>query len=154
MTTARPILFSAPMVRALLDGSKTQTRRAVNIPEKKGNNLGTWEGTTVGGKGCYFKDGSPSPECAAMWHTRTGYCFTNPYGKPGDLLWVRETALFGPDRVAYCADNPTIAPGERVDGWGRKRPGIHMPRWASRLTLEITNVRVEQGAHCKFPLSY
>jgi hypothetical protein len=178
----RPILFSESMVRALLEGRKTQTRRVIGLPPAP-NNLGAWEATTVGGKGVYLDKAmtKPAPEQAAIWHTRTGKCICCTYGKPGDQLWVRETwaspetnAL--PGRVAYNADGQCgafIGDGGgglvwlqhgrilEADGYqqcfpehgatyglkkygGRWRPSTHMPRWASRITLEITKVRVER----------
>lgn len=85
----RPILFSAPMVLALLDGSKTQTRRVIKLPHK--NPLGVWEPTTVGGDGVKFSDGKPVPEWIAIWHTRTGETICCPHGIVGDQLWVKET---------------------------------------------------------------
>ena len=122
----RPILFSAPMVRALLNGTKTQTRRAV-----KAKHLPWLENSVLN-----FLDGK--------WNQRP-----LPYGKPGDRLWVRETwaheihALAamreedGP--FAYAAtDSVQHRLGEK---W---RPSIFMPRWASRITLEITRVLVER----------
>ena len=116
----RPILFSAPMVRALLAGTKTQTRRVVKVPKRM-------EGVT-------------SPAGALV-------DFDCPYGRPGDRLWVRETFSydaklhFRGDRGPcwYWADgNPEYG------DWTKPRPSIHMPRWASRITLEITGVRVER----------
>jgi hypothetical protein len=107
----RPILFSTPMVRALLAGTKTQTRRIVK----------------------------PQPVTSGDRDT-----FLCPYGQPGDLLWVRETHYVasagyrdGRDRVIwYRATEP-----EAPCSW---TPSIHMPRWASRITLRITGVRVER----------
>lgn len=137
MTTARPILFSTPMVRALLDGRKSMTRRTVKQQER------LRMGTDV------LIEGDHRPEYLneygswQQWvpNARTMRC---PHGKAGDLLWVRERAHYGPDRVAYSADNPALAHGEKVDGWGPARPSIHMPRKFSRLTLELTDVRVER----------
>ena len=101
----RPIIFNAPMVRAILEGRKTQTRR-----------IGKQRGT------------------------------------PGEILWVKETFKFNPggpiydaagvimdsmdDELIYRADSPNL-----VTKW---TPSIHMPRWASRITLEVTGVRVER----------
>lgn len=124
----RPLLFSAPMVTALLNGSKTQTRRAVKKPEK-------YEG---GMQNC-------------------AHCC--PHGAPGDRLWVKEThGIVGVDgdqvRVAYAEERGlvvTLRPGPDACEWARPkidgdrwRPSIFMPRWASRITLEIIDVRVEQ----------
>lgn len=145
-----PILFSAPMVRAILDGRKSQTRRIIK-PQPDA-----------------VLDGEP------YWHiggyrTRVGSKnpFFCPYGQPGDRLWVRETCRAeelpsGLDGVRYLADEVFIpientedasdawislaAYGQRLSGHPkcRKVPAIHMPRWASRITLEITGIRVER----------
>ena len=113
----RPILFSGPMVRAILDGRKTQTRRPYN-PKA----------------GFPREDGEVTPTTADAW-TDYGPC---PIGQPGDRLWVRETWTQNTSGVIwYRADGHSIANGL----W---RPSIHMPRWASRITLEITRVWVER----------
>lgn len=114
----RPILFSAPMVRAILKGRKTQTRRVV-------------------------KSQPPLFAHATRHHQRlmVPNC---PYGQPGDLLWVREAWAYHPDypestrRAIYRSE-----PGVEYDV-PRWRPSIHMPRWASRILLEIVAVRVER----------
>ncbi|MEW9586276.1 hypothetical protein [Paraburkholderia sp. DGU8] len=146
----RPILLSGHMVRALLDGSKTQTRRVVKLPHN--NPLGQWEPTTIGGE-----NGGRTAACEALplqggiWHTRTGDSLVCPNGQPGDRLWVRETFAHmyrgnaapesrRDDDVVYKADGFT--PDEYV--YGSWKPSIHMPRWASRITLEVTGVRVER----------
>lgn len=138
------------MVRAILEGRKTQTRRVVKLPHN--NQLGAWEPTTAGGGSVKYAGGTPAPELAAIWHTRTGDCYVCPHGDVGDRLWVRETHLAwwkldeanpaGP-RVfshvaAYAADGYELEPGEK---W---IPSIHMLRAASRITLEITDVRAER----------
>jgi hypothetical protein len=162
----RPILFNGPMVRALLDGSKTQTRRALKvrcqeIGERDDGSRWPW---------------SEHPDTAAdHWHA----C---PYGQPGDRLWVRETwgvvsnawdednnlADWVPDRpataivdmpfgkgyysghVIYAADGSYEWAGDD-DGGGEPRsawhPSIHMPRAASRTLLEIVSVHVERLNH-------
>lgn len=103
----RPILFNGEMVRAILAGQKTQTRR---IPPK----------------------------------TQQGSLFC-PYGHPGDRLWVKETFAYAQDgTVVYRASmvgSPWDAITRRAITW---HPSIHMPRWASRITLEITDVHVER----------
>jgi hypothetical protein len=124
----RPILFSAQMVRALLAGTKTQTRRAVRtkvLPVVD-------ECFRVNGKWCNH----------TFDYDLVELC---PYGKPGDRLWVKETfsahGAFGNNgRVVYRAD---LADGKEPHGlpW---RPSIFMPRAASRIALEITGVRVER----------
>ncbi len=120
----RPILFSAPMVRAILNGTKTQTRRVVKIKSPKSVSLHD-----------YSVDG-----------VRVGPC---PYGQPGDRLWVRETWAHGTHAMAAerDGDGPFVyAATDREDRrlGDRWRPSIHMPRAASRITLEITGVRVER----------
>lgn len=154
----RPILFSASMVRALLDGSKTQTRRVVKLPHM--NPLGVWEPMTIGGpNGGRTKAGETIPEQGSIWHTRTGDGICCPYGQPGDRLWVRENGWERPDRTPkmmregadtwrpyyFDADGLSFYDSADFKEWGfKRRPSIHMPRWASRITLEITGVRVER----------
>jgi hypothetical protein len=116
----RPILFSAPMVRAILAGTKTQTRRVMSDRHR--------------------------------WHfiEATGDLALCPYGQPGDRLWVREAwstlpmydAVKPSDMAPYYAGTIRY----KADGHqsGKLRPGMFMPRWASRITLEITGVRVER----------
>lgn len=171
----RPILFSAPMIRALLDGTKTQTRRVVKLPHQ--NPLGAWEPTVIGGEsGGRTSDGDSIPEQGAIWHTRTGECLRSPYGHPGDRLVVRETFFaYGRwvtrfnakkardewhfvdmtvecgHRYQYAADNPDVplvtGRGGALPGW-YKRPAIFMPRVAARMLLEIVSVRVERLNDC------
>lgn len=136
----RPILFSAPMVRALLAGTKTQTRRV--LKQATGPSL------SVG-----IEDEPGVAELSWLWGDGPGHDVHEtvkkvpcPFGLPGDRLWVRET---------FCRDlNPGRAPIYRAtehDGasypkpltW-RWTPAIHMPRSASRIDLEITEVRVER----------
>ena len=140
----RPILFSAPMVRAILDGRKTVTRRAVN-PQPV-----LTEGSGFSWKGHLFGCGSDDRETARNF---SKHCC--PFGKPGDRLYVRETCLINDYREArvpvderasceihYRADGvPDFEGEEELIRW---RPSIHMPRWASRILLEITDVRVER----------
>lgn len=120
----RPILFKGAMVRALLDGSKTQTRRIVKpnyqeMGERDDGSAWPW---------------SEHPDTAAdHWHA----C---PYGQPGDRLWVRETYADAGCRLTYRAD---LDDGAHcmVKKW---TPGIHMFRADSRILLEIVSVRVER----------
>lgn len=143
----RPILFSGPMVRALLDGSKTQTRRVVKWRElNAGLNLGfsglRAERTALGW--VLESDTRDSRE----WRCKPT---PSPYGQPCDRLWVREAwrvidvaDCFAPrqitaaHRIWFEADAPHDGPV------GRYRPGMFMPRWASRITLEVTDVRIER----------
>lgn len=156
----RPILFNGAMVRAVLAGDKTQTRRAVKLPHS--NPLGQWEPTTVGGPGVHFSDGTPAPSQPAIWHTRTGDALLCPYGQPGDRLWVREAVRAeqqpsGLDGVRHLADGafvPIDNTRDAADAWltlhryrgkhGASVPPIHMPRWAGRLVLEVSRVRLER----------
>jgi len=128
MIKERPILFSGAMVRAILEGRKTVTRRAIKVQP---HGAGAW---VRQGISWLFPNISP--------HT-TVNC---PYGKPGDQLWVRETCFInGPDKgaeVTYKADPLPNWEGEEADI--RWRPSIHMPRVASRIQLEIAAVRVER----------
>lgn len=150
---SRPILMSAPMVRALLAGRKTQTRRVVKSVELA---RGEARGVRVAPSTfCYLDfDGVPG----LSWRPFAGsptvpyppekIVEASPYGKPGDTLWVKETWLerldhvrgvVDPNAVRYVADGEPPEPHR----W-RKRSPIHMPRWASRITLEVTGVRVER----------
>jgi hypothetical protein len=135
-----PILFSGPMVRAILDGRKTMTRRAVK-PQPRGDwSAQCFSDTNNDGKiWKWFSNPLNSVSLAMLdW-------FPCPYGQPEDWVWVRETFaapfqhLDGPEgrTVFYRAD------GEKQDD-GNWSPSIFMPRWASRITLEITGVRVER----------
>lgn len=181
----RPILFSGPMVRAILDGRKTQTRRVV----KPLASAGALSATDIGSDDeCWWIEAGED----------LGAPFRCPYGSPGGRLWVRETCraeelsrppqtraatrrereaygrttvvelneLDGLDGVRYAADDAWLKienSREAADRWfdllhyGKKPatkgrgalvPAIHMPRWASRITLEITSVRVERLNDC------
>ncbi|EGH20991.1 hypothetical protein PSYMO_05590 [Pseudomonas amygdali pv. mori str. 301020] len=173
----RPILFSAPMVRAILSGQKTVTRRAVKVQpfdlswSRRDHRFEYMAGRAVNGDeidGFY----AYSTRSGGEWSAKC------PYGQPGDRLWVRETwsdvNLQGAPGIAYRADgdvrdliedasflnedgafnydDPRSKPyqfacwSEDLLGGkeGRWRPSIHIPRWASRILLEITDVRVER----------
>lgn len=145
----RPILFSGEMVRGILAGRKTQTRRPVKPRPQDGQVVG------------------PGPAGWVLTEHSEGVC---RYGLPGDTLWVRETwrpVMYALQSVIeYAAGGPTknavgvfdhlkalkkIAirlPKRSPEGDARHseawRPSIHMPRWASRLTLRVTDVRVER----------
>jgi hypothetical protein len=140
----RPILFSAPMVRAILEGRKTVTRRAIKVQPHI-----DVSGNFCVGRSNYGQDGYGKP---VIKHFINGHC---PYGKPGERLWVRETYFINDFRdgeipeaeradcqVLYRADGtPNWEGEEELIRW---RPSIHMFRWASRMLLEITDVRVER----------
>jgi len=130
----RPILFSGPMVRAILDGTKTQTRRVVKLDEPL---LGPFRLVQQDASGWNFYKNSPMRD--DPWAVRC------PYGQPGDLLYVRETwhKLFEYPRghnesIVYRADGHGLLPGAR---W---KPSIHMPKRLARIWLEVTDVRVER----------
>lgn len=148
---ARPILFSGPMIRALFAGNKTQTRRIVKprwgLPAIQ--NLHDTDPHLFSGRhadpeswGWPFADDG-APMSLACW--KDLLC---PYGKAGDLLWVRETFARHPQfaDLAYQADDDGEG-FEDSDGflWEPKySPSIHMPRSISRLTLRVTEVRVQR----------
>lgn len=140
-----PILFSAPMVRALLDGSKTQTRRALKTQPAKNHphDGGTKWVYNLQNNGLHVPVGSVGH---LSLKEKTG--LSCPYGQPGDRLWVREawsTHSFM-DGVKP-SELKTLSFHYWADGeitTGKRRPSIHMPRFASRITLEIVRVRVER----------
>ncbi|MBC3345384.1 hypothetical protein HU811_01890 [Pseudomonas sp. SWRI196] len=125
----RPILFSAPMVRAILEDRKTVTRRAVKVQPRSKADIGSYG---IGQPFIRNPDVSKAnPAC--------------PYGQPGDRLWVRET--WAEIRVAQAPDQEWIVYREcdnRTDYGGPWKPSIFMPRRACRILLEITAVRVER----------
>ena len=155
----RPIIFSAPMVRALLAGTKTQTRRVVKMKSHQ-----QIEQRDDGTNWPWMYDGERDCDSWMACH----------YGQPGDRLWVKETwrtadtlDARSPSAIAEkCMDAGYSKPwaplqweadGQRNREWsgfgpgngvvvgpGKTRVSIHMPRWASRITLEITGVRVER----------
>lgn len=133
----RPILFNGPMVRAILAGKKTQTRRLVKadfMHDPKGSLDAKW----------YLR--GPRAACWDSYETLaelvTQHC---PYGQPGDRLWVRENFCYADSLGRSLQDARTIIYTATHDGDRprNEKPSIHMPRWASRITLEVTDVRVE-----------
>ena len=146
--TDRPIIFSAPMVRALLEGSKTQTRRILKPQPTKIDGIGRWYRMPGGGESLNCHDLRFAPD---------------------DRLWVRENwsvkrhepcldherdwqSLSSPT-IRYTADDSERPPtrGDKKTGFGifhgsveKGLPSIHMPRWASRLTLIVEGVKVER----------
>jgi hypothetical protein len=143
---ALPALFSAPMVRALLEGRKTQTRRILRDQPFIEMAFMDEDYTQPSGKH-YVIHGAKKLRAAWPIDGKPEWdddlC---PYGKPGDRLWVRE-AMRITDILRYDADQ-TIVPNI-PDGWENtpRRPHVtsmFMPRWASRITLEITEVRVQR----------
>lgn len=154
MKTEHPILFSDAMVRAILGGRKTQTRRVIKPqpewrviePETRFARTGWWW-TKPDGTGIHSQ-----PTEAALIETFGRSLFDCPYGQPGDYLWVREAwgrSALG--KVVYRADGAVRDDSDERVGWWvgdqfceRLRPSIHMPRALSRITLEVTGVRVER----------
>lgn len=152
----RPILFSGAMVRALLAGTKTQTRRVI-----KDQSIGD-RFSHMTDDGLAHLEWIGEPSCGSgVWDVpEYSADVTCPYGQPGDQLWVRETcrafaANGGPYSVLYTADaaDRPINDDQHAEwvalhayggGLGKQVPSIHMPRWASRITLEVTSVRVER----------
>lgn len=134
----RPILFSAPMVRAILEGIKTQTRRVIT----QKNNPHDFIGGIGDSKNDPHNYGFENPE--VMGHFITLPEQRCPHGCIGDYLWVRETFAWLPSGMnadpkdgyyVYRADAPMNV---------KWKPSIHMPRWVSRINLEITDVRIER----------
>jgi len=161
--TERPIIFSGPMIRAILEGRKTVTRRVVKpqpqlaIMERKGTDA-LRAAREIG----IVPDGDQP-----KWRWRGTFAMPwpsaivrrCPYGACGDKLWVRETGWERPERTRrmmlegadtwepyyYDADGLDKQDHEQFQSWGfRRRPDIFMPRLASRITLEIVSVHVEQ----------
>lgn len=155
----RPILFSGPMVRALLAGTKTQTRRVVKW-------RGLAPGLNLGFSGLHaqnYADGAAlySRRGDGCWEERTSTT-PCPHGQPGDRLWVRESLKAVRNGAGYIVDYAYAADGSKVrrcpdlapefgDSMAFAHlarpggvPGIHMPRWARRITLELTDVRVQR----------
>lgn len=137
MPRERPILFSGSMVRAILEGRKTQTRRAVKTPLHEP-----------------LMERAFAPGCG-IWRGKDGSEVRCPYGTRGDRLWVKETFIHEPEE--YCWEASTSVPSVpahtiyRADvdphgvqkgvGW---RPCIFMPRYLSRIALEVVGVKVER----------
>lgn len=166
MLKERPILFNGDMVRALLDGRKTQTRRVLKSQPPEGCGLievGTFAPIVIDRKG----EQQPGPDTFGAFSEDGEWGLKCPYGQPGDRLWVREafqgplvdgeemekdpsyfknmSSYKNPKHCAYRASGNSceyVDPdGELIQRW---RPSIYMPRWASRITLEIVSVRVER----------
>ena len=172
----RPILFSGPMVRAILAGRKTVTRRIVGLDTLKPSETSGYDWT--------FRGRAPVRSIAGQlrhgggcWQDLTAAKFLKlcPYGSAGDRLWVRETWRYhgwtedGAPWIKYAADDSTRLCERIPDEWSDRladiwadlsddanmaidgraadrkwRPSIFLPRWASRITLEVVSVRVER----------
>lgn len=134
--TIKPILFSGAMVRALLEGRKSQTRRVLKPQAGEAQSDPNLRSAALRGR------------IRAVKRTRTGKKTAQQQNyRVGDLLWVRESISFSAEQGHFCfaADGK----GCGLEAFSRKlthrsRPSIHMPRWLSRITLEVTNVRIER----------
>lgn len=156
--TERPIIFSGPMVRAILDGRKTQTQIVIKPQPKHPLR----EGARYVLQNIHR---SRNERLSRMWHptlpngSRTADRSIGPSLIPGDRLFVRESGWERPERTPkmmregadtwapyyYDADGLDEQGAADFKAWGfKRRPSIHMPRWASRLTLEVVDVRVER----------
>ncbi len=154
----RPILFSGPMVRAILEGRKTQTRRVIKrqpSDDVAPITVSRYYPTIVDRHG----DEAPGAEIFGAFSDDGEWGCKSPFGEPGDRLWVRETT-YDVERNGYVG--PVFVESDEGSnaaawGWGesddpdyiepyelRKRPAIHMPRSMARITLEITCVRAER----------
>lgn len=135
----KPIIFTTPMVRAILSGQKTQTRRIIKPQQTE----------------------RPIYDPAIGWRFLGGPNIRCPYGQTGDLLWVRETFYCDDFRYPHgpreellknmdyrashdCGAWEAGCPCRDEEGRGSWRPSIHMPRWAARIFLKITDIRVER----------
>lgn len=148
-----PILFSSEMVKAIIDGRKTQTRRVIKPQPDEGFNHAFqdgdgnwifWDTQNAAGLSEFTLRAYPKGSA-------TG--FKCPYGQPGDHLWVRETFNLDDNdktkRVGYKADGSGIRTSVRDFDTSERyelpwKPSIFMPRWASRITLEVVRIRVER----------
>lgn len=144
-----PILFSAPMVRAILAGQKTQTRRVLKQATGPSLSVGMADEAQGVAELSWLHGDGPGYDVEET--IRQVAC---PYGQPRDRLWVREAwraslafELTPPRDIPagtplrYTADGSGALPPENA---GKYRPPMFMPRWASRITLEVTGVRVER----------
>lgn len=166
MTPARPILMSGPMVRSTIEGIKTQTRRTVKLPPWSTGEDGDVEIDERGipqiiarSSGCFadiplrYKPGNLLWVRESIWQA-SPYPGTDPSGEPDESgRWSSRLVHYAGDgEPPNCANrhygptglhNGAFAAPDPYAVWLR-RPAIHMPRWASRLTLELTDVRVER----------
>jgi len=124
--TERGMIFNGQMVRAILDGRKTQTRRPVKFPVIDKN------------MGCELAGNELAGELAA------GNYWNSPFGKPGDRIWVRETFSTVPDHDEPAGCSALLYAADGNSPYGKWTPSIHMPRWASRILLEIANIGVQR----------
>ena len=145
----RPILFNSAMVRAILSGQKTQTRRVVK-PHRSDDAFCLQDFNDGKGWWPYRSEDGESP-----FMDGNEYPLSCPFGSAGDQLWVRETWSHDAPSTEECRASfedalggigfgPYYLATETAPETLRWIPSIHMPRWASRITLEITKIRVER----------
>ena len=140
MTKEKPILFSTSMVRAILDGRKTQTRRTIKPQPKEGKHIAVTTGEKV----------DEEKQFGVMYHRKDTLVDFHkcPYGNPGDFLWVRESFYRAfadtPNNyeVAYKADYGPDPSFSTKTGW---KPSIHMPKPVARIWLRIKKVLIEKA---------
>ncbi|WP_063942202.1 ASCH domain-containing protein [Enterobacter bugandensis] len=146
----RGMIFNGEMVRAILDGRKTQTRRIMNVqpsdgfhPTHNGYDLDLnahWYTPGVVDKNGYLQPAKK--DVFGVADENEGY--TCPFGTVGDRIWVRETFCAVPDHDEPAGCSALLYAADGNGPYGKWTPSIHMPRCASRITLEITGVRVER----------
>lgn len=137
----KPIIFSGPMVNAILDNRKVQTRRVINHLLGFGR-ITDFGKTDTAGYDWHFRDRR------GLWHDVSYEKVLSccPFGQLGDLLWVRESLCLWPGDLFYAADDAFC----EIKDWdwfesfrSATCPSIFMPKWASRLTLQLTDIQVE-----------
>ena len=129
----KPIIFSGPMVRALLAGTKTQTRRLLVQPKRWRGQFDLLRTDVVGPHEVWWWNGT---------HDRVGASQQCPYGKAGDTLWVKET--WRPLGAGVWVYRSTAGTANEAVHAGKWRPSIFMPRKIAQLLLRVTAVRVER----------
>lgn len=147
MNKERPILFNTEMVKAILAGKKTQTRRIIDVPAT--HNFSGWVIKSTNrkdeGKACFSLGKHPL--------VRDGRYKSCPFGKVGDTLWVRETfRYFDKSDECGCTEAPCNCPADKQpiyyansnNNEEKWRPSIHMPRSSTRIFLKVTSIRVER----------
>jgi len=138
----RPIIFNTEMVKAVLEGRKIQTRRVVRRIKDQEKSYWNIKELIL-----------PYPRDGLVWNVRCERGYSGhikcPYGKVGDRLWVRETWFNFWGGIIYRAadEYASIVDDDPDNTW---KPSIHMPRWASRITLKITDIRVERLQEIKY----
>lgn len=146
----RGMIFNGEMVRAILDGRKTQTRRIMKVQPSDGFHP-THNGYDLDLNAHWYTPGvvdtkgyqqPAKKDVFGVADENEGY--TCPFGSVGDRIWVRETFSPVPDHEEPAGCSAILYAADGNGPYGKWVPSIHMPRWASRLTLEITGVRVER----------